>query len=85
METLQSMKKEVSIPIEVVSSNLTLEEIGTICVVMFLPSMTEEIMQGWAENRHFESMIRKMKNSGILKLTENGENGDEIEIDLTDR
>lgn len=75
------MKKlETTIPIEVATSGLTLEEIGVICVLMLSPNLPEKNKMSWGTNEIFQTVLRGLEKRGVVEME-----GVNMKINLEDK
>lgn len=58
--------KSITIPKEILSNNLSLEEIGTIIAVCFIPYMTDEELEYWKNNKPLKNTIDILLQKNIL-------------------
>lgn len=77
------MKEEdITLPIELASDKFTLEEIGTLFVLMCLPVMDKN--NNWAKNKNLEDNINRLIHRGIIEITKEDNGEFSLEINLTD-
>jgi hypothetical protein len=72
------MDNDIKIPLELSEGELTLEEIGTIVVLMCIPSLDKNVVTQWQESGILQSNIDNLKDQGIIKISDN-----HLDIDFT--
>lgn len=81
METPQS-KSELTLPIDIASDALTLEEIGALVVIMASPNLPKG--SEWPTSQILADHVSAFMREGILTTELDEESGDiELNIDLT--
>ena len=60
------MNNEITLPIELFDGRFSLQEIGTIGVIMSYPHQAKEILDKWDDNDTFNQTIKKMMDRGMI-------------------
>jgi len=74
--------KDITLPVELANSRLSLIEIGSLFVLMSLPLMDKKDFDFWKNNDVLKSHITMLIKAGIVFQKRNGDDI-ELEIDLT--
>lgn len=73
-------KQEITLPIELANTHLTLEEIGALFVLMALPHFDTDLK--WGEHKQFMGIIQDFVREGII-IPSKVNDDTSVEIDLT--
>jgi len=71
------MSDEIILPIELFDGRLSLEEIGTVGVIMSYPHQPKDVVDKWDETAIFNQMINKMMDRGMIVVE-----GDELVLKI---
>lgn len=71
---------DVILPTDLATNKLTLEEIGSIFILMALPHLESD--HGWDKDEKLKGIIEDFFNRGILTSTTESDGGVNVEIDL---
>jgi hypothetical protein len=74
---MEDLQRNITIPIDLINGSLTLDEIGTLVVLMSLPHCDNDF--GWDTNKTFNKNLKHFIDEEIVVPT--GDNS--VEIDLT--
>lgn len=81
MDTEQK-PQDIALPIEVIDGRFTLEEIGTIAVLMGIPILPAESIEKWGKEVNFTKVINDFVKAGVAIVVPEGD-GVRLEFDLT--
>jgi hypothetical protein len=73
------MSENTTLPSLLISSNLTIEEIGAIFVTFSIPNVNEEVKAKWSQNPDLIRIFSQLQEKNMLK-----KDGDKITIDIDD-
>ena len=71
------MNNEIILPIELFDGRLSLEEIGTVAVIMSYPYQSKDILDKWDGTAIFNQMINEMMDRGMIVVE-----GDELVLKI---
>lgn len=71
------MSNEITLPLELFDGRLSLQEIGTVGVIMSYPHQAKEILDKWDETAIFNQTINEMMDRGMIVVE-----GDELVLKL---
>jgi hypothetical protein len=74
---MENTQQDITIPTEIINGSLTLEEIGTLIILMALPYCNNDY--GWGENKEFNKNLKHFIEEEIVIPV----GGNSVEIDLT--
>lgn len=74
------MKEDISFPIEVVKNNLSLEEVGAICVLLCSPSLSDSESNKWGTNPQFVEIFNGLVDKGLISLDKDENGGSVVHI-----
>ena len=73
----------VNIPVGLMESDLLIEEIGALVILLSFFKMDEKWKERWLDNYTFNRIINKLMDDNVIQTTKDGDNV-EIEIDVSD-
>jgi hypothetical protein len=71
------MNNEITLPIELFDGRLSLEEIGTVAVIMSYPHQSKDILDKWDGTAIFNQTINEMMDRGMIVVE-----GDELVLKI---
>ncbi len=71
------MNNEIILPVELFDGRLSLEEIGTVGVIMSYPHQPKDVVDKWDETAIFNQMINEMMDRGMIVVE-----GDELVLKI---
>jgi len=75
---MENLQQDITIPTEIINGSLSLEEIGTLIILMSLPYCDEDY--GWGGNEQFNKNLKHFIEEEIV-IPNTDDNS--VEIDLT--
>ena len=74
---------DITIPYELATFPLDLEEIGAIIILMLTPHLDLDTIDKWGKSEKFDSVIKELTNRGIvIPIDDDGEGNLNVEINL---
>lgn len=77
---MEKKNHDVTLPVDLATNKLSLEEIGSIFILMALPHLESD--HGWDKNDRLKDIVDDFFKRGILTSTPTGDGGANVEIDL---
>lgn len=74
------MKQDISFPIDVVRNDLSLEEIGAICVLLCSPNLDDSESNKWGKDPQFVNIFNELVDKGLINLDKDEEGGSIVNI-----
>lgn len=78
--TMEKKNQEVTLPVDLATNKLSLDEIGSIFILMALPYLESD--HGWDKNDRLKDIVDDFFKRGILTSTPDDDGGNNVEIDL---
>jgi len=72
---------EVTLPIELAETKLTLDEIGAIFVLYSMNKISDESKSNWSKDKELSLIVKNLVSMSIVSITES-ENGPVLDIDI---
>ena len=79
---MDAEQHDITLPLEIIDGRFTLEQIGTISVLMGIPLMPSDKIQKWGDNQKFMDVISGFVKDKIAVPVPEGD-GIKLEFDLT--
>lgn len=70
-------KQDIVIPLELFEMNLTVEEVGSICILLSSPHIEKQSLDLWGKNDTLKQAINKLIKDKVIVIEED-ENGNKI-------
>ena len=79
------MNKDITLPYELSTKDLSLKEIGTIFTMFAIQKMTNDEASKWGSNDEYLETVEDLLSKEYMKVTYDKDENMSLEIDLTDK
>jgi hypothetical protein len=76
------MEESLKIPREIADNRFSLEEIGTLVVLMSSPNLDEKASKFWDTNENFQLNFQNLKDRGFITLDKDDEGANVLNINM---